>query len=176
MSDWINAAIAAGAALGASGLTGLITLRAARRVADAQRGSDLLAALQAYGYAADRLYLEISQLPPAPGRLAVAVQAGAARLGALDWSAGQIARHTLGRPAMRALDTYMAAFNRLVLVAPEPILTGVQPLNDLIARLDKRDEKWSTEWSDARGDLTKTARLAVGHAKRQLLPRRVPSR
>jgi hypothetical protein len=52
MGDSLNAAIAAGAALLASGLTGALTLRVARHGA-------LAAALQAYGYATDRLRLEI---------------------------------------------------------------------------------------------------------------------
>ena len=66
MSDWINSAIAAGAALAGSGLTALVTSRAARRHAEGQERSELVAALQAYGYAVSTLAREIEQLPPAP--------------------------------------------------------------------------------------------------------------
>ena len=100
MSDWINTAIAAGAALLASGLTGAVTLRAAGR-------GELSAALQAYGYATDRLRLEITQMPPSAGRIGVAVQRTVARARPLDWSLGQISRHTVARPVMTALDTYI---------------------------------------------------------------------
>ena len=154
MSDWINTAIAAGAALLASGLTGAITLRAAGR-------SELSAALQAYGYATDRLGVEISQMPPLPGRIGGATRRAAARARHVDWSVGQISRHTLARPAMRALDTYMAASNRLMLVAPARVLEPVIRINELLARMEERDEAWHAEWADARQALAKQSRLAV---------------
>jgi hypothetical protein len=161
MSDWFNPAIAAGAALLSSGLTGAITLRAARGQAKAQGRSDLAGALQAYGYAADRLRLELGQLPPTPGRLGAALQSTAARLRTLDWSLGQVSRHTIGRAGMRALDTYTAAFNRLILIAPSSVLTPMEALNDLLGRVESRDEAWEEAWS--------TARAALAHAGREAI-------
>jgi hypothetical protein len=161
MSDWTNPVIAVAAALLSSGLTGVITLRAAGRQADRQQRSDLAAALQAFGYAADRLRLEIDQLPPPPGRLAASLQSASSRLRALDWSVGQISRHTLGRPVLSALDTYNAALNRLMLIAPTAVLEPMETLNGLLGRVQERDEAWADDWSSARGALTKAAREAV---------------
>ena len=49
MSEWVNAAIAAGAVLAGSGLTAFVTSRAAKRHADGQERSELVAAPYAYG-------------------------------------------------------------------------------------------------------------------------------
>jgi hypothetical protein len=175
MSDWVNPAIVAGAALLSSALTGAITLRASRR-------SDLAAALQAYGYAADRLRLEIGQMAPPPGRIGVALQSGVARARSLDWTLGQISRHTLARPALHVLDTYTAAFNRLILVAPVRVLDAMRPLNDLLGRLDERGDAWNSEWSVAREALGLAARLALASPatrlryRARILSQRVTSR
>jgi hypothetical protein len=154
MSDSLTAAIAAGAALAGSGLTGMLTLHLARR-------GELTAALAAYGYATDRLGLEIGQLPPTPGRAASALVAATARAPHFDWSVGQLSRHTLGRPAMRALDTYNAALNRLILVAPKSVLEPAIALNELLNSVTERDDQWSKEWSAAREALARASRLAL---------------
>ena len=54
-SDWVNSAIAASAVLAGSGLTAFVTSRAAKRHAAGQERSELVAALQAYGYAVTNL-------------------------------------------------------------------------------------------------------------------------
>jgi hypothetical protein len=59
MSVWVNSAIAAGAVLAGSGLTAFVTSRPAKRHAVGQGRSELVAALQAYGYAVTDLGLEI---------------------------------------------------------------------------------------------------------------------
>jgi hypothetical protein len=164
VSDWVNGAIAAGAALVSSGLTGAIALRASGQQVDAKRSADLAAALQAYGYSIDTLTLELGQLPPDPGHAGKATQAAAARLPTLSWSLGQISRHSIGRPAMRALDVHAAAFNRLVLIAPSEVLNVIQDFSDLLSRFAQRNEGWDRSWRETRASLVEVSREAVERA------------
>lgn len=159
--DLATAAIAAGAALLSSGLTGVLALRIAGVERDDRSKAELAAAMAAYGYAVDRLGLEIGQLPPTPSRAGRATAAVVGRLPTLDWSLGQLSRHTLGRPGMRALDAYTAAMNRLMLIAPKPVLTAVERVNGLLAMFENRSPNWSTEWQEARNDFAIAARDAL---------------
>jgi hypothetical protein len=161
MSEWVTSAIAAGAALGGTALSAIVAASSTRRHVAAQDRIGLAAALQAYGYATTTLGLEIDQLPPAPSAAVAALSASTARAPMLDWTLGQVSRRTVGRPTMRALDTYNAAMNRLLLVAPQPILTHMKTINDLVTRASERDEAWAAEWSDARAALTYASRRAI---------------
>lgn len=170
MADWPTVAITAAATLTSAGLTGAISLALMRRQDRSRGRSDLAAALQAHGYAADKLGVEIAQLPPPPARVARASQALVERLPMLNWSMSQVARHTLARPAMRSVDTYMAAMNRLMLVAPREVLEPLERLNELLTRIEGRhaewhidwDVEWRADWNAARGALMHAARAAIG--------------
>lgn len=106
--------------------------------------------------------LEIEQLPPPSSSVATALQSTAARLPTLDYTLGQISRRTLGRKAQHALDTYLAAFNRLMLIAPLPVLQTMEAINALLARVDERHSAtWPEDWSTARGALAKAAGEAI---------------
>lgn len=159
--EWLTAVIGLVGALAGSTLTAVFAAWSdSRRARTAQR-YELRAALQLYGYALDRVGQEIGQLPPKAGRLAQATQAAIGRTPQLDWSLGQLARHTLARPAMRALDEYNAAANRLLLIAPEDILAPVERLNQLLSEVEDRGEDWSTRWRSARIELAVVSRRAV---------------
>lgn len=164
MPDVATAAIAASAALLSSGLTGVLALRIARVEREDRSKAELAAAMAAYGYAVDRLGLEISQLPLTPSRTGRAVAAAVERLPTLDWSLGQLSRHTLGRPGMRALDAYAAAMNRLILIAPKPVLAAAERVNALLATFEERSLNWATEWQEARDGFVLAARDAVSEA------------
>lgn len=169
MSDWTTVAITAAATLTSALLAGGLSLLVVRKQERARGRADLAAALQAHGYAADKLGLEIGQLPP-PALGARRTQAAIARIPLLDWWIGQLARHTLARPALRSLDGYMAASNRLVLVAPRELLEPVQQLNELLTRVETRqtqwhpgwDIEWQADWNAARRAVVNAARTAIG--------------
>ena len=159
---WIPAAVAAAAALLSSALTGYIGYRLARAERLGRGDDELRSALAAFGYAVDRLQIELDQLPPAPGRSNRWVLSRIERARELDWLLGQVSRHTLGRPALRAVDGLMAASNRLVLVAPEEILHVVEAIHVLVGQVNDRDEAWRQRWIAARGELLRLARLHTG--------------
>lgn len=162
MSDWVTSAIAAGAALGGTALSAIVAASSTRRHLASQDRTGLAAALQAYGYAITNLGMEIDQLPPGPSPTVAALSAATvSRLPLLDWTAGQVSRHTLGRPTRRAVDTYNAAMNRLLLVAPQTILTHMKTINDLVSRAHQRDDSWAEEWSNARALFTEAGRQAI---------------
>lgn len=68
------------------------------------------------------MHFEIEQLPRQRGHIAEAIESATARLSTLDYALGQLSRRTLGQPAQRALDSYLVAFNRLLLIAPTSML------------------------------------------------------
>jgi hypothetical protein len=162
MSDWVTSAIAAGAALAGAALSAIVAASATRRQLASQDRTGLAAALQSYGYAITNLGMEIDQLPPRPSPTVAALSAASAsRLPLLDWTASQISRHTVGRPTRRAVDTYNAAMNRLLLVAPQSILTHMKTINDLVTRADHRGDAWAEAWSHARAAFTEASRQAI---------------
>ena len=166
VSEVAIAGVAAAAASLSSVLTGWLTLRAAAVERRDRSRAELATAMASFGYAADRLRTEIEQLPPPPSRSGRATATAVERLPTLDWSLGQISRHKLGRPAMRALDAYGAAANRLLLVAPQPVLEAMERLSDLLAKVQSRDEAWSETWRDARNEFAVAARDASLSDKR----------
>ena len=165
-----DAAIALiGAAAGLIGATfgSVVALRIARVESRERSSGELAAAVAAFGYAVDRLMLEIGQLPPPPGRAATALSTRVARMPHTNWFTGQLARWSLGLPAMRALDGLMAAASRLSLVAPEALLPDVGLIPDLLGRLAQRDQEAVCELAGARARL-----LAASRAELGLRPRR----
>jgi hypothetical protein len=180
MSDWRSVAITAAATLLGAALASGFALLLARRQDRGRGRAELAAALQAHGYAADRLGMEIGQLAPPPARAARASQRAVERLPALNWSIGQLARHTVARPALQALDTYIAATNRLILIAPVEMLEALEQLNALLARIETRDAdwhadwntSWRTDWNDARGALVEAGRTAIGVDRGRRRPHR----
>ncbi|MGN6275545.1 MAG: hypothetical protein ACTHNP_06410 [Solirubrobacterales bacterium] len=139
-------------------MTGVVAYRVARLEREAADKGELRSALTAYGAAIDRLTLKIQQLPQTHG-----VEEGwsnrlIARWPTLDWFMGRLSVATLGRSTMRAVDEVIAATNRLVLVAPEPILETMQAISDLIAGFDPANDKWKQDWQRARNDFAAASR------------------
>jgi hypothetical protein len=153
--------LAAVTGLAASALTNAASARQARAERDDRGRIELRVALTAYGYALDRLDIEIVQLPPKPGRMARFTSRQAARLPILDWLVGRLAMHSLGRPMMRALDEFAAAANRLTLVAPESMLQPMEKIGWLLSRIGQRDERWRANWRAARAELFAVARAQL---------------
>lgn len=163
MDSSIAAGIAAGAALLASALTGLITYKVAARE---QRGRDveeLRAALAAYGAVLDRFGRHLDQLPHPPGPAGRWVNRQVSRWRDLDWAMGRLSAGTLGRGAMRTLDELITAMNRLLLIAPEEVLDAVLGISVLLERFERRDEHWRQEWREARNAVATASRAAVPH-------------
>jgi uncharacterized membrane protein len=128
MHDASIALIAAAASLIGATVGSLVALRIARAQGRERKSSELAAAVAVFGYTVDRLLLEIGQLPPSPGRAATALTTAVARMPHTDWLTGQLARWSLGRPAMRALDGLMAvALARQV----SPMLASREPHHSL---------------------------------------------
>jgi hypothetical protein len=161
VSDLASTAVTAGAVLLASGLTGGLTLWAGRAERKDRSRGELATALSSFGHALDRMELEIGQLPPAASEGARVLEWVLARFSTLEWMIGQASRHSVGRPALRALDGYLIAANRLLLVAPNPVLEVLEDLSALLARISQRDETWQVEWRRARERFVVVARAAV---------------
>lgn len=163
MDSLIAAAVAAGAALLSSALTGFITHKIAARE---QRGRDveeLRAALSAYGAVLDRFGRHLDQMPHPPGPAGRWVNRQVSRWRGLDWAMGRLSTGTLGRGAMRTLDELIAAMNRLLLIAPEEVLDAVLGISVLLERFEQRDEDWRQEWREARNAVAAASRAAVPH-------------
>lgn len=161
MESWLIALIAAGGAVAGAAVSALAVYRVARLEAEARDKDELRAALAGYGAALDRLNLKVEQLPQAHGIDENWMTRLVALWPTLDWLMGRVSVATLGRGGMIALDEMIAAANRLLLVAPGPVLDDMERLSDLISRLDPRASTWRDEWKEARSKFAGTARTTV---------------
>lgn len=161
MDNWVVALIATAGALGGSALTGVITYRLARLERNALDKGELRAALTAYGAALDRLTLRVEQLPQAHGVKENWMNGLVAKWPILDWLIGRMSTATVGRGIMRAVDEVIAATNRLLLIAPEPVLEAMGAVSDLIGSFDPGATKWRDEWRAARAAFAGASRRAT---------------
>lgn len=134
MDTWLTALVAAGGALAGSALTGLITYKVAWREHEARGVEELRAALVAYGAILDRLGLRIDQMPHPPGPVGRWTNRQVSRWRDLDWVLGRIASATLGRRVTRMVDEFATATNRLILIAPQPVLEAAEAISALFDR------------------------------------------
>ncbi|HEX6689093.1 MAG TPA: hypothetical protein VF085_10585 [Solirubrobacterales bacterium] len=175
MENWLVALIAAAGAVGGSAVTGVIAYRLARLEREALDKGELRTSLAAYGAALDRLSLQVDRLPQAHG-----IEEGwTTRLVALwptlDWLMGRLSVATIGRGAMQAVDEVIAATNRLMLVAPQPVMETMQIISELIGRFEPAGAGWRGEWQDARAAFARASRESVvAHRKDRLSRSRVP--
>jgi hypothetical protein len=66
--------------------------------------------------------------------------------------------------AVFSIGVRYAALNRVLLIAPTSVLTAAETLNELLARVEERDQPWTEEWREARAMLVKVSRETVGPA------------
>ena len=84
-----------------------------------------------------------------------------AKLPTLDWLIGRMSTATVGRGIMRVVDEVIAATNRLLLVAPGPILDEMEAVSELIGTFDPGALKWRDDWKAARAAFASASRRAV---------------
>lgn len=173
MEDWIVPLIAAGGAIGGSAVTGLTAYRIGRLDREGRERDELRVALAAYGAALDRLTLRIDQLPQAHGIEEDWTTRLVARWRSLDWLMGRLSVATIGRGAMRSIDEVISATNRLLLVAPDSVLTSMEALSALIGRFDPGGSGWRKEWQEARTAFARASREALVTKRRGLASKNV---
>lgn len=171
MEDWGVPLIAAGGAIGGSAVTGLMAYRLARLDREGHERDELRVALVAYGAALDRLTLRVDQLPQAHGIEEDWTTRLVARWQSLDWLMGRLSVATIGRGLMRAIDEVISASNRLLVVAPEPVLASMKALSELIGRFDPRGSGWRKEWQEARTAVAQVSRGVMDTKRRGLVSR-----
>jgi hypothetical protein len=161
VADWLVPLIAAAGAVAGSAVTGAVVYRVARLEREAADKGELRSALAAYSAAIDRLTLKIHQLPQAHGIEEGRSNKLIARWRTLDWSIGRLSVATIGRSTMRVVDEVIVATNRLILVAPEPIVEAMQAISDLIGRFEPASEDWKRAWQEARNVFAEVSRGAA---------------
>jgi len=161
MDTWLVALIAAAGAIGGSALTGVIAYRLARLEREAQNKNELRDALTAYGAALDRLTLRIDQLPQAHGIEEGWMNRLVAAWPILDWVIGRLSTATVGRGIMQVVDEVIAATNRLLLIAPGPVLDEMETVSELIGSFEPGAAKWREEWRAARSAFAAASRMVV---------------
>jgi hypothetical protein len=173
VDNWLVALIAAAGAVSGAAVSGVVAYRLARLDRESRDADELRAALAAYGAALDRLSLKIEQLPQSHGIEEDWTTRLLAPWRTLDWLMGRLSLVTLGRGGMIAVDEVIAATNRLLLVAPRPVLEEMERVSDLLGRLDPPAKGWQDEFREARAAFAGTARAAVVGSGRHL--RSVPA-
>jgi hypothetical protein len=161
MENWLVALIAAAGAVGGSAVTGVVGYRIAHLERGLRDREELRTALAVYGAALDRLTLQIDQLPQVHGIEEGWTTRLIARWQTLDWLMGRLSVATVGRSAMRAVDEVISATNRLMLVAPGPVMETMQITSELISRFDPSGVNWREEWQGARAAFASASRAAA---------------
>jgi hypothetical protein len=151
------------AALLGAGIGGGISFLAQRADRKDRARGELAAAVVAFGYALDSLHAELNRIPR-PTRVArLTDQAineqrfpNLNRL--LIWANSK----TIGPDAERAVDRFMSAANRLMVLAPIELLPVIERANQLLSRSDERDDAWEEQWWAVRAELTVESRKLLG--------------
>ncbi len=81
----------------------------------------------------------------------------------MNFGLSVVARETISRRGERALERFMEAANRLVLIAPTSIAVEVSDAARLLGQKNEIDgTKWAAEWQEVRTRLLVAARRAGG--------------
>ena len=152
-SGLVGAVIGAGASL--------VTQRSER---ESRERGELVRELAALGFALDMLELEISRLPRRTvfGRAAdKAINRD--RLPGLNYLLQWTHLKTIGRDAFQALERFVEAANRTLMVAPDEVLEAVERFTELLGDLEERQhgETWKQQWGAAREHYAQVCRAAV---------------
>lgn len=147
-----------GAVIGSS--IAFLAQRADRK--DRTRG-ELGAAVVAFGYALDSLHTELTRIPRSTGLARLTDQViNTQRLPNLNRLLLWANSKTIGRDAERAIDRFMSAANRVMVLAPLELLPVVERANQLLTRAAERDDTWEEQWWAMRAELTVQTRKLVG--------------
>ena len=162
MSEWQPLITGIAALLGA-GIGGGVTFLVQRADRKERARGELAAAVVAFGYALDSLHTELTRIPRPTrlGRLtdqAINEQRFPNLNRLLIWANSK----TVGRDAERALDRFMSAANRLMVLAPLELLPIIERANQLLSRVDERDDAWEKRWWAMRAELTVESRKLLG--------------
>ena len=162
MSEWQPVITGIAGLLGA-GIGGGATFLVQRADRKERARGEVAAAVVAFGYALDSLHTELSRIPrtTTPARFAdhlINEQRFPNLNRLLIWANSK----TIGRDAERALDRFISAANRLVVLAPLELLPIIERANQLLSRADERDELWEKQWRAVRAELTVESRKLLG--------------
>lgn len=151
------------AALLGAGIGGGVTFLVQRADRNERAQGELAAAVVAFGYALDSLHTELIRMPRStmPAR-AVDHLINEERFPNLNRLVIWANSKTIGRDAERALDRFMSAANRLIVLAPLELLPIIERANRLLSRVNGRDDAWEKQWSAMRAELTVESRKLLG--------------
>lgn len=160
--DWINAAIAGASAIGGGIVVAISSSRNRKADAEERTHASLLSAIVGYLHMLELIGLEAARQPRS-GRAVSALNTFIERrTPQIDYTTGRL-HEAIFTPHLRKLmDRYSLAANQLLMVAPSALLDDVQKVNELLTEFTGPDESWIQRWQDARGQLVRACREAVG--------------
>jgi hypothetical protein len=164
MDGWMTALVGAAGVLAGSGLTGLLAGRQASREREAQDLDELRTALAAYGAAVDAVELRMAQMGGPMPRVARWIVGRVERhLRIIAWLIRRMSATTISWPVFESFDRLALAKNRLLLIAPTPVVDAAVAIDDLIWGFESNASGWQREWREARETFLVAARDAVGY-------------
>lgn len=164
MDGWMTALVGAAGVLAGSGLTGILASRQAGREHKAHDLEELRSALAAYGAAVDAIELRMAQMGgPMPRAARWILEQVEPHVRILVWLIRRLSVATIARPTMNSFDQLAVCTNRLLLIAPEPVVDAVSAINELIGCFESQSSDWRQEWMEARRTFLIVARDVVSH-------------
>lgn len=170
MDAIVSAALAALAALAGVALADRLNARRARVAAAEARDARLQSALTRFGYALDRLHLEVMQLPRQTTRWDRVTSVPLERLPTANWVVGLLSRRLLGQETWRALDLYLQSTTEVMVLAPADMTDTLARAHELLESLARRDDAWHASWLAVRSDLLRHTRALAGHHDADVRP------
>jgi hypothetical protein len=156
-------AITGVAGLLGAGVGGGVTFLVQRADRQERARGELAAAVLAFGYALDSLHTELTRIPrPTTAARFVDHVINEQRFPNLNRLLVWANSKTISRDAERALDRFMSAANRLMVLAPLELLPVIERANQLLSRVDERDDGWEEQWWAMRAGLTVESRKLLG--------------
>ncbi len=160
--EWINAAIAGASAVGGGAVVAASNLGVRKADADDRRQAALLSAIVGYLHMIELIGLEAARQPKSGTAVTALNRFIEKRAPQLDYTTGRL-HEAIFTPHLRELmDRYSLAANRLLMLAPSPLLEDVDRVNRLLGGFDGLDDEWIARWQEARGQLVRACRVLVG--------------
>jgi hypothetical protein len=163
MQDWVVAVISGASAIGGGVVVGVSNYAINRVQARDARNLELRTATVGFLQAVDMVTHQLRS-ERKPGRIVAGFFRGLERSApTFDANLARLQQRILTPHIQPMIEFFVAASNRLLLVAPSGMLEPMGEMMELLSRAEERDAEWDQHWDEAHDKLVVIARRLLGH-------------
>jgi hypothetical protein len=165
VQDWLVATISGASAIGGGVVVGVSNYVIYRVQSRAAKSDELRAATANFLQAIDLITVQL-RTEPTPGPVVTAVFKALRRFApTFDANIARLQQRILAPHLQRTIESFSAASNRLLLIAPSEMLDPMGEIAELMRRAEERDAAWDKQWNEAHGKFVAVARLILGDSQ-----------